>query len=208
MKFETRPCTIEAIQWVDNTTEIKEFCGNNATYEVEDSAWQVGKGIPHETLTIHTIDGDIKAQRGDFIIKGLNGEFYPCKHDIFIKKYKPQGLDAYINLRELHYKYITYEELNNDIIDFLNYINQKHICGFANYKLENRELKNGKSTLAIDKGTIMLILQQPKNKEDVFITIEKNKYFLFNDKLYITKDLMEHILDRGIDLGIKLCSEQ
>lgn len=207
MKFETRPCTIEAIQWVGNTTEIKEFCGNNANYEVEDCAWQVGKGIPHETLTIHTLEGDMKAQRGDFIIKGLNGEFYPCKPDIFIKKYKPQGLDACIDLSSLKYDYRIYERFDNDINDFLNAINQKHLRGFVNHSLKERKLKNGKVAFDIEKGTLLMYIQNIKLEEEIFVVIEKDKYFFFNDELYITKEMMDRILER-INLEIRICSEQ
>lgn len=87
-KYKTKPCEIEAIQWTGNTTEIKEFCGSACTYEVEDSAWKAGKGIPHEKLIIHTLEGDMDASRNDYIIKGLRGEFYPCKPDVFKKKYE------------------------------------------------------------------------------------------------------------------------
>jgi len=88
MKYRKKPVVIEAIQWTGNTTEIKEFCGNNCSYNVDDSTWKVGKGIPHEELVIHTLEGDMKARRNDYIIKGINGEFYPCKPDIFEKTYE------------------------------------------------------------------------------------------------------------------------
>lgn len=88
MKYRKKAVVIEAIQWTGNTTEIKEFCGNNCSYNVDDSAWKVGKGIPHEELVIHTLEGDMKARRNDYIIKGINGEFYPCKPDIFEKTYE------------------------------------------------------------------------------------------------------------------------
>lgn len=87
-QYRTMPCQIEAIQWTDNTNEIKSFCGNSCTYSVEDSAWKVGKGIPHEKLVIHTLEGDMVARRNDYIIKGLKGEFYPCKPDVFNQKYE------------------------------------------------------------------------------------------------------------------------
>lgn len=88
MKYRKKPVVIEAIQWTGNTTEIKEFCGNNCSYNVEDSVWKVGKGIPREELIIHTLEGDMKASRNDYIIKGINGELYPCKPDIFEKTYE------------------------------------------------------------------------------------------------------------------------
>lgn len=39
------------------------------------------------SLTINTLEGDMQANVGDYIIKGVNGEFYPCKPDIFEKTY-------------------------------------------------------------------------------------------------------------------------
>ena len=39
-------------------------------------------------LVIHTLEGDMEASIGDHIIKGVNGEFYPCKPNIFAKTYE------------------------------------------------------------------------------------------------------------------------
>lgn len=39
-------------------------------------------------MIIHTLEGDMKANPGDYIITGINGEQYPCKPDIFIKTYE------------------------------------------------------------------------------------------------------------------------
>lgn len=47
-----------------------------------------------EGLIIHTLEGDMRADPGDWIIKGVKGEFYPCKHDIFIATYKPEAQPA------------------------------------------------------------------------------------------------------------------
>ena len=44
--------------------------------------------VKEEGLTIHTLEGDMIASIGDYIIKGVNGEFYPCKPDIFEKTYE------------------------------------------------------------------------------------------------------------------------
>lgn len=88
MKYRKKPVVIEALQWTGNTSEIKEFCGYNCSYTVYDSAWRVGKGIPVEKLIIHTLEGDMIASRNDYIIKGVNGEIYPCKPEIFEKTYE------------------------------------------------------------------------------------------------------------------------
>lgn len=87
-RYRKKPVVVEAIQWNDNTKEIEEFCGENCSYLVSDTAWEVKKGTPIEKLVIHTLEGDMVASRGDYIIKGVNGEFYPCKPDIFEKTYE------------------------------------------------------------------------------------------------------------------------
>lgn len=42
-----------------------------------------------KALTIHTVEGDMLASKGDYIITGVNGERYPCKPDVFEKLYEP-----------------------------------------------------------------------------------------------------------------------
>lgn len=89
MKYRKKPVVIDAIQWTElNLEEIKEFVGELLTYDIIDTAWQVGKGVPHVLMKIHTLEGDMEVNKGDFIIKGVNGEFYPCKPDIFKKTYE------------------------------------------------------------------------------------------------------------------------
>ena len=88
MKYVKKPVEIEALQISGNPTEIKEFIGDNGDAYIDDAAWQVGKGIPHTIVTIHTLEGDMKATDGDYIIKGVKGEFYPCRKDIFEETYE------------------------------------------------------------------------------------------------------------------------
>lgn len=89
MKYKTKPVEIEAIQWTGlNLEEIKAFVGESLIYDIIDTAWEAGKGIPHVLMNIKTLEGDMIASEGDYIIKGLRGEFYPCKPDIFEKKYE------------------------------------------------------------------------------------------------------------------------
>lgn len=77
MKYRKKPVVIEAIQWTgENLKEILEFA--NSSYLDKDNY----------TLKIDTLEGTMTADRGDYIIKGVNGEFYPCKEDIFNKTYE------------------------------------------------------------------------------------------------------------------------
>lgn len=89
MRYRKKPVEVEAIQWVDNTEEIINFCGKDLiAHDVFDTAWKVGMAPVCERLIIHTLEGDMIASRYDYIIKGVNGEFYPCKPDIFEKTYE------------------------------------------------------------------------------------------------------------------------
>lgn len=84
MKYRKKPVIIEAIQFEDNSDriiEIHEFMGGDTIrVNYED------KNNPY--LKIETFEGIMKASVGDYIIKGVNGEFYPCKPDIFEKTYE------------------------------------------------------------------------------------------------------------------------
>lgn len=89
MKYKTKPVEIEAIQWTGlNLEEIKAFVGESLIYDILDTAWEVGKGRPHVYMKIRTLEGDMTVSVGDYIIKGLIGEFYPCKPGDFEEKYE------------------------------------------------------------------------------------------------------------------------
>ena len=79
MKYRKKPVIIEAVQ----------FDGTDASCDwllpqlIEGS---IGRSV--NKLHIKTLEGTMTADIGDYIIKGVNGEFYPCKPDIFEKTYE------------------------------------------------------------------------------------------------------------------------
>ena len=80
MKYRKKPVVIEAIKYEkEHIDRALDFCDNNEhiKYNPEDNEYY-----------IHTLEGDMKVSEGDYIIKGINGEFYPCKPDIFEKTYE------------------------------------------------------------------------------------------------------------------------
>jgi len=89
MKYIKKPVVIEAIQYNNlNRKEIEEFVGTKLEQDVySDTAYVAGMCAPIFSLTIPTLEGDMTALPGDFIIKGVNGEPYPCKEGIFKKTY-------------------------------------------------------------------------------------------------------------------------
>ena len=89
MKYRKKPVVIEAVQWTGlNLEEIKYFVGESLQYDIIDTAWEVGKGAPHVNMIIKTLEGNHTCTKGDYIIKGVHGEFYPCKPDIFEETYE------------------------------------------------------------------------------------------------------------------------
>ena len=76
--YRKKPVVVEAVQWTgENHAEMCEF--------IDPEVFEI---IPHVGLVIHTLEGDHHASPGDYIIKGVNGEFYPCKPDVFEKTYE------------------------------------------------------------------------------------------------------------------------
>lgn len=77
-QYRKKPVVIEAMQLrLLNFEEIEIFVGGD-----------IGKNEKGETV-IATLEGAMKCSINDWIIKGVNGEFYPCKPDIFEKTYEP-----------------------------------------------------------------------------------------------------------------------
>lgn len=80
-KFRKKPVVIEAKQLTfESQAEVKEWCGGK-TYSTPPMRQVTG-------IEISTLEGNMVALFGDFVIQGVNGEFYPCKPDIFEKTYE------------------------------------------------------------------------------------------------------------------------
>lgn len=101
--YRKKPVTIEARQFTgSNAAEIQVWAPaldtNALAWSYEHGAYLKMDGSPAHTSTggmhpncliIMTLEGDMLASPGDWIIKGVQGEFYPCKPDIFEATYEP-----------------------------------------------------------------------------------------------------------------------
>lgn len=91
MKARKKPVVIEAIQWTgDNLQDVREFVGDYL-FEFKTQTINLKKQEVKERtagIKIKTLEGDHHANIGDYIIKGVQGEFYPCKPDIFKETYE------------------------------------------------------------------------------------------------------------------------
>lgn len=84
MKYRKKPVVIEAVQWKgDNLQEIDTLAGG-----FQKGAREYEQDFISDDLIIHTLEGDMKARKGDWIIRGIKNELYPCKSDIFEQTYE------------------------------------------------------------------------------------------------------------------------
>lgn len=82
MKYRKKQIEIEAIQFDGyNHDEIKEWSKGKV---VSAKAWKPN----YCQLEVHTLEGVMDVNISDFVIKGIEGEFYPCKESVFIKTYE------------------------------------------------------------------------------------------------------------------------
>lgn len=93
-KFRKKPIVIEAFQL--GSVELQDPVGWSPPEWLRNaiiSGIVVGFDKPHESdwmhLRIKTLEGDMIAEPGDWIIRGIKGELYPCKPDIFAATYEP-----------------------------------------------------------------------------------------------------------------------
>ncbi len=97
MKYRKKPVVIDAFQWTGGLDQIedplwivealkkgKESFGPNTARIV-----QINPGGPIG-LEIFTLEGRMMARLGDYVIKGVRGEIYPCRNDIFEETYDPE----------------------------------------------------------------------------------------------------------------------
>ena len=76
-KYVKKPIVIEAIQYTgENTEDVVNFITDRHCTILND-----------KRILINTLEGNIEASPNDYIIKGVKGEFYPCKPDIFKSTY-------------------------------------------------------------------------------------------------------------------------
>ncbi len=90
MKYRKKPVVIEARQFLNDKTSYEVL------HWINEGQYKRGPEVPFATwvngvLIIPTLEGDHSASPGDWIICGVQGEFYPCKPDIFADTYELVG---------------------------------------------------------------------------------------------------------------------
>jgi hypothetical protein len=79
-KYRRKPVVIDAIQWTgDNYPEVFEFT----------RAYAYPTKSHSDTLMVETLEGNMVAEKGCYIIRGVDGTYYPCQETVFKKTYEP-----------------------------------------------------------------------------------------------------------------------
>lgn len=98
-KYRKKPVEIDAVQLLwENWSEVCDLAKVGPEEDRPNGVYVDEKGNPHDQppnndaklgLSIPTLEGTMLATEGDWIIKGVKGEVYPCKPDIFAATYEP-----------------------------------------------------------------------------------------------------------------------
>ena len=86
--YRKKPMVIQALQWTgSNFSEIAAFmkCDNPDYFDASSNCKFYAKG---DELVIKTLEGDMVAPANSYIIRGVQGEYYPCKENIFLETYE------------------------------------------------------------------------------------------------------------------------
>lgn len=89
-KFRKKPVVVEAVRWTgSNLEEIRNFVGSDLIEEYVE-LFDIKRTLKEMLvdIAIDTLEGTMRVDYGDYIIKGVKGELYPCKPDIFLKTYE------------------------------------------------------------------------------------------------------------------------
>lgn len=87
--FVKKPVEVQAIQWDgSNVKELSDFMGEKNANGTITRRFAIYGDSSEPDLVIFTLEGDYHAAVGDWIIRGVKGEFYPCKPDVFEQTYE------------------------------------------------------------------------------------------------------------------------
>ena len=126
MKYMKKLIIVDAVQRTgNNIEEIKSFLDENGgVYTITDNSF-----------VINTLEGNMLASLGDYIIKGIHGEFYPCKPDIFKETYDQVNvrINGKVNITDNDNTKIIYNKIVRDNVPEI--IKEKHEKAIVKYRV-------------------------------------------------------------------------
>lgn len=137
-KYRKKPVVVEAVRWTgSNLEEIRNFVGNDLIENYIEH-FDIEKVLIKQTLVgiaINTLEGTMMVNYGDYIIKGVQGELYPCKPDIFLKTYEE------VDNAE------TQEERKTYLSEYL----KEHNCSYKEF-MEQQEIYDGFCPVGLEEA--------------------------------------------------------
>ena len=88
-RFTKRPVTIEAIQWDGTAQTLDDLTAWSRQHTLPGGIIPIPNADQDNRLIIHTLEGTMRGDVGDWVIKGVSNEFYACKPGIFAETYEP-----------------------------------------------------------------------------------------------------------------------
>lgn len=136
-KYRKKPVVVEAVRWTgSNLEEIRNFVGSDLIEECVE-LFDIKRTLKEMLvdIAIDTLEGTMRVDYGDYIIKGVQGELYPCKPDIFLKTYEE------VDNAE------TQEERKTYLSEYL----KEHNCSYKEF-MEHQEMYNGFCPVGLEEN--------------------------------------------------------
>lgn len=129
MKYREKSVVIDAFKWTGDMEQVEDPKWIIDAIE-EGKVWFNNIGTPNVTMGIKTLEGNHIANRGDYIIKGVKGEIYPCKEDIFemtydlVKNNKDKTIGALEGQKKDLWSLHIYDHMRNEKLccEFVNMV--------------------------------------------------------------------------------------
>jgi hypothetical protein len=91
-RYRKRPVSVEAVRLsASNITDVAHWCGGRVDGRIVEQSIYGSSYQDLRYLSIPTLEGVMRADIGDYIIRGVQGEFYPCDPEIFAKTYEEES---------------------------------------------------------------------------------------------------------------------
>lgn len=108
-QYRKKPVVIEAVQWkgeaLSDSKELRSFL-----FSGKDTPYSISQ-YEDDVLVVRTLEGEMLAKPGDWIIRGVAGELYPCKPEIFEATYQPMDDSTYVADEDLRIERVGADEI-------------------------------------------------------------------------------------------------
>lgn len=132
LRFRKKPIVIEAVKWSGEYTDWVKLVVGNGWMSSAMAAVQYGvDGKTGCKIFLDTLEGQMRVEVGDYIIRGVKGEFYPCKPDIFEATYEDETEQA----KGDHANGLPYAELSAKVAAAMELIERYGQIDEAHHKL-------------------------------------------------------------------------